>query len=206
MLTVDQKNRCIQWAKDHKDDDFIQTIFTDESSFQLFRNTVCRWTKNPNNALKLVPKNRQKVHAWGAISMKGVLSCHTLRCNLSGPYYVHILKNYLLPADNFIEIVVYRTTMTPKHTSNIFQQFNDKDILQLLEWPSNSPDVNPVENLWSIVKCNIEKTKPSNIDELELFLAEKFKNIDIDTVRNCVMSMKKRCLSLIDCKGERIKY
>ncbi|CAF3968764.1 unnamed protein product, partial [Rotaria sp. Silwood1] len=67
MLTVDKKNRRIQWTKDHKDDDFIQTIFTDESSFQLFRNTVRRWTKNHNNALKLVPKNRQKVHVWGAI-------------------------------------------------------------------------------------------------------------------------------------------
>jgi transposase len=76
----------------------------------------------------------------------------------------------------------------------------------LLEWPSNSPDVNPVENLWSIVKRNVEKRKPSNIDELELFLVEEFKNIDIDTVKNCIMSMKNRCLSLIDCKGERIKY
>jgi hypothetical protein len=45
-----------------------------------------------------------------------------------------------------------------------------------------------------------------NIDELELFLAEKFENIDINIVKDCVMSMKKRCLSLIDCKDERIKY
>ncbi len=45
----------------------------------------------------------------------------------------------------------------------------------------------------------MEKRKPMNIDELELFLSEEFENIDINVV-------KKRCLSLIDCKGERIKY
>jgi len=63
-----------------------------------------------------------------------------------------------------------------------------------------------VENVWTIAKRNVEKRKPSNIDELELFLVEEFKNIDSHTVKNCIMSMKNRCLSLIDCKGERIKY
>jgi hypothetical protein len=53
---------------------------------------------------------------------------------------------------------------------------------------------------------NVEKRKPKNIDELELFLAEEFKNTEINVVKNCVMSMKKRCLSLISSKGERIKY
>ena len=85
-------------AEKHKNDDFTNTIFTDESSFQLFRNTVRRWTKNPNKELKCSPKNRQKVHIWGAISVKGVLTCHTFRCNLNGPYYACILEDYLLPA------------------------------------------------------------------------------------------------------------
>ncbi|CAF1123179.1 unnamed protein product [Didymodactylos carnosus] len=73
------------------------------------------------------------------------------------------------------------------------------------DWPSNSPDANPIENIWSTVKRKVEKRKPVNIDELEHFLTEEFSNADIDVVKNCVMSMEKRCLSLIDCKGE-IKY
>ena len=98
MLTSDEKERRVEWAKKHKNDDFTSTIFTDESSFQLFRNTVRRWTKIPNKEFKSSPKNRQKVHVWGAISVEGVLTCHTFRCNLDGPYYVSILEDYLLPA------------------------------------------------------------------------------------------------------------
>ena len=98
MLTSDEKERRIEWAKNHKNDDFIDTIFTDGSSFQLFRNTVRRWTKTPKIELKCSPKNRQKVHVWGAISVKGILTCHTFRRNLDGPYYVSILEDYLLPA------------------------------------------------------------------------------------------------------------
>ena len=42
MLTSEHKQRRIQWAQEHQNNDFTYTIFTDESSFQLFRNTVRR--------------------------------------------------------------------------------------------------------------------------------------------------------------------
>ena len=40
MLTSDEKHRRVRWTKWHKSDDFTSTIFTDEASFQLYRNTV----------------------------------------------------------------------------------------------------------------------------------------------------------------------
>jgi transposase len=77
MLKPEEKQRRIQWVRQHQNDDFTRTIFTGESLFQLFRNTVRRWSKHPNNELKCKPKNRQKIHVWGAVSVKGVLACHT---------------------------------------------------------------------------------------------------------------------------------
>ncbi|CAF1302675.1 unnamed protein product [Rotaria sordida] len=61
MLTSDDKNRRVQWAKQHQNDDFKRTIFTDESSFQLFRNTIRRWTKHPKNESKCAPKNSEQI-------------------------------------------------------------------------------------------------------------------------------------------------
>ena len=49
MLTSDDKKRCVQWAKQHQNDDFKRTIFTDESTFQLFRNTNDRCISNETN-------------------------------------------------------------------------------------------------------------------------------------------------------------
>jgi transposase len=208
ILTVDDKQKRVQWAKKHKDDDFTHTIFTDESSFQLYRNTVRRWSKCPHNEVKPIPKNRQKVHVWGALSTEGVLNCHTFKCNLDGEYYVNILKNYLLPAARrqFHRNWRLQQDNDPKHRSNICKKFIHDYVPELLDWPSNSPDVNPIENIWSIVKRKVEKRKPKNIDELERFLVTEFKNMDINIVNNCVMSMRDRCLSLISSKGERIKY
>ena len=62
----------------------------------------------------------------------------------------------------------------PKHTRHICRKFIDENVPELLDWPSNSADANSIENIWAIVKRNVEKRKPVNIDELELFLAEEF--------------------------------
>ena len=47
MLKPEEKQRRVQWTKQHQNDAFTRTIFTDESSLQLFRNTVRRWSKHP---------------------------------------------------------------------------------------------------------------------------------------------------------------
>ena len=62
MLTTAQKLHRIQWSKAHMNDDWTRTVFTDESSFQLFRNTIRRWSKTLEKEVKRKPKNRQKVH------------------------------------------------------------------------------------------------------------------------------------------------
>ena len=84
--------------------------------------------------------------------------------------------------------------------------FLRKQAPEVMEWPSNSPGVNPVENLWSHIKRSVEKRKPSNLDELNDFLHEKWETIDLYLLNNLIKSMKTRCLALIDSKGERINY
>ena len=49
-----------------------------------------------------------------------------------------------------------------------------KKVPEVLEWPSNSPDINPIKNLWSIVMHNVEKQFPRNIDELNQYIVEEF--------------------------------
>ncbi|PKC03761.1 hypothetical protein RhiirA5_296075, partial [Rhizophagus irregularis] len=71
---------------------------------------------------------------------------------------------------------------------------------KVLEWPSNSPDLNPIENLWSIVKTSVEKRMPKNCEELELFMKE-WANIPKSVLINLVNSMPKRCQAIIDNNG-----
>ena len=77
---------------------------------------------------------------------------------------------------------------------------------EVIDWPSNSPNANPVENLWSIIRRRVEKREATNLEELYNFLHEEWVNIDVVILNHLLNSMKSRCLELIKSKGERINY
>jgi transposase len=63
MLTAKHKEKRVEWAQKHLNDNWKKTLFTDETSFQLFRNTITQWYKG-KRPVQPIPKNRQKIHAW----------------------------------------------------------------------------------------------------------------------------------------------
>jgi transposase len=75
-----------------------------------------------------------------------------------------------------------------------------------LKWPSNSPDINPIEKLWSIIKRQVEKRKPKNLNELETFMNDEWQKIDPQILINLVNAMKDRLIGIIQANGERINY
>ena len=78
----------------------------------------------------------------------------------------------------------------PKHTSRIAKTFLNDNVPEVMDWPSNSPDLNPIENLWNIVKTNVEKRMPDNRGDLEQFMKEEWGKIPDSVLINLVNSMK----------------
>ena len=97
MLTQEQKHARVQWAIQHKDDDWSRSIFTDETCYQLFRNTIRRWLRKPSTEVKRIPQNKWKIMVWGGISIKGLIGYHSFKTILDVSYYVQILQDHLTP-------------------------------------------------------------------------------------------------------------
>ncbi|PKY25042.1 hypothetical protein RhiirB3_439825 [Rhizophagus irregularis] len=74
---------------------------------------------------------------------------------------------------------------------------------KISEWPSNSPDLNLIENLWAIIKSKVEKRMPNNLDDLENFMIEEWENIPENALINFSSSMRRRCELIIENNGER---
>ena len=66
--------------------------------------------------------------------------------------------------------------------------------------------MNPMENLIKIVKNNVEKRRPANIEDLKQMMTEEWEAIPQQTLINLVYSMQQRFILCIKAKGERIKY
>ena len=70
-------------------------------------------------------------------------------------------------------------------------------------WPSNSPDLNPIENLWHILRCNVRKRSPRPMKKAELIdaLKEEWGRLDMRKVRGLIESMPTRLQAVIDAHG-----
>ena len=141
----------------------------------LFRNIIHRWSKNPKAEIKRIPKNRQKIMVMGCFSLKGLVGYRSFTNIMTGACYVQILQDNLIfsARKQFDQCCRLQQDNDPKHYSLIVKKFLDKEVPEIVDWPSNSPDVNRSENLWSIIKRRVEKRRSADLKELNKFLDEE---------------------------------
>ena len=77
-----------------------------------------------------------------------------------------------------------------------------------MEWPGNSPDLNPIENLWHIIKSKVFKGgKNMSLPELQATIRQVWDNdISMDHLINLCDSMPTRIRNVIKAKGHMTKY
>ena len=94
----------------------------------------------------------------------------------------------------------------PKHTAKATKEWLKKKHIKVMEWPSQSPDLNPIENLWREIKLSIAKRQPRNLEDLERICKERRSKIPPEMWANLVINYKKRLASVLASKGFSPKY
>ncbi|KAI4898626.1 hypothetical protein NFI96_025985 [Prochilodus magdalenae] len=146
---------------------------------------------------------------WGCFSAKGPGRLVRVHERMNGAMYCEILGANLLPSARAMKMKrgwVFQHDNDPKHTARATKEWLRKKHFKVLEWPSQSPDLNPIENLWGELKVRVARRQPQNITALEEICMEEWANIPATVCANLVKTYRKRLTSVIANKGYTTKY
>ncbi|CAC5373100.1 unnamed protein product [Mytilus coruscus] len=173
MVRDVNKQKRVQFSREviANDDHFNNVIFTDECSVQLHNNKIVIYREKDSVVPVLPnPKHPLKVHVWAGISRRGTVRILIFENIMTAAFYINpILTSGLIPFINREYPSSYRLQQDndPKHTANATEAFmTEQNINWWNVWPAESPDFNPIEMVWSMLKSRLTKKEPKTKEDL----------------------------------------
>ena len=221
-VTEKQRENRLKWCLSRRRWSVAQwgkIIWSDESRFTIFRSDgphhVWRSVSERYNIENITPSVKHGgggIMVWGCFSEKGLGPLFRVEGTMDRHDYIEILENKLLPyiSDKFNSRgYAFQDDNAPVHTARDVQKWiKEKKIKTLPDWPSQSPDLNPIEHLWSELGRRLDKRAqyPKNANELEAALQEEWSNIPYEVYHKLIESMPRRIEACISSNGWPTRY
>jgi len=224
LLTPLHIERRIQWAIRHLRwafDMWRRVLWTDECTIRLGRFGkvyVTRRAEEKYDASCVVPMIRHQpgLMIAGAISGvgKGPLVIFEpnesvtaqVYCDKVLPGLYNEIKRMEREHIGPLRGILMEDNASP-HTAKYTQQQQAQWFLfNKMVWPANSPDLNPIENVWRLLKYRIQKHKPKNLIELRRVIEEEWEALEPSDYLKYIESMPERCQAVIDNNGGHTQW
>ena len=217
LRSVTHRKKRLDWCRQRKDwtlQQWKKILFSDESIFELIpsRRVFVRRRNgekyHPDCVVPTIKHGGGKVQVWGCMSASGVGTLAVVNGRLDAAGYVRLICHTLqedgrkLCGTDF----VFQQDGAPCHTARSTKAWFDRKGINVSPWPSQSPDLNPIEHLWEIMKKKLEDRPCKNIEELKEAIFQIWDSITSDITTNLVSSMPRRCTAVIAAHGGNTKY
>ena len=226
LVTFKNRKARLDFARKHlkKPPMFWNKIlWTDETKINLYQNDGKRkvWQKkgtahDPKYTTSCVKHGGGSVMAWACMAANGTGSLVFIddvtadrSSKMNSEVYRAILSAHIQP--NATKLIGRRFTVQvdndPKHTAKATQDFLKAKKWNILQWPSQSPDLNPIEHAFHLLKTRLKAERPTNKQQLKVAAVKAWQSISREETQNLSFeNMGSRLQAVIDCKGFSSKY
>ncbi|KAK3508530.1 hypothetical protein QTP70_031914 [Hemibagrus guttatus] len=161
------------------------------------------------NIIPTVKYGGGSVMVWGCYAASEPGRLAVINGTMNSAVYQKILKENVRPSVSDLKLKrtwVLQQDNDPKHTSKSTSEWLKKNKIKTLEWPSQSPDLNPIEMLWHDLKKVVHARKPSNVAELQQFCKDEWAKIPPQRCNRLIASYGKRLIAVVAAKGGPTSY
>jgi transposase len=222
LISATNKERRLAWCLERSHwtvEDWKKVIWSDESTFAQFQKSGWgRVWREPGeefheDCIASTVKHSPQRMFWACFSFFNLGPIVPLSGSVNGEAHRETLAKYAIPtvkgqAQKQRKKFYFQEDNAPVHTAKIARDFLLSSGVQVLPWPAQSPDLNPIENIWAFLETRVRsrKPQPSSIRALEQIVEEEWNAIPRDFYRELVRSMPRRIEACITNNGGHTKY
>ncbi|KAK2944661.1 putative Transposable element Tc1 transposase [Blattamonas nauphoetae] len=217
LLTRGHRQNRLRFAEAHADwsvDEWRKVMFSDESSVECGENHGQHWVwrrkgeewRGDNR--KLTIKFAGHVSFWCTMSAAGPGSMVVLDGTLNSDRYLHLVRRHVQQDGTRLcgEHFVYQQDNHSAHNAEEVLDYIDRQGIQLLNWPANSPDLSPIENMFACLKRNVAERNPTDLIRLREIAQEEWNSFTPAYTDALVSSMPHRIREVIQNRGGSTSY
>ena len=223
LLTAKNIRSRLEFAQRHKDwtvHDWNRVIFSDETKINRFQSDgrAWCWVRDEESHLQARHVSQTVKHGGGAIFVWGCMTSSGMgyMCKIEGKMkqdlYLRILQDELMDTIKLYHFnpfhVIFQHDNDPKHTAKLVKHWLSIQNFDVLIWPPQSLDINPIEHVWALVKQRLNEYLAPAKGMLELWerVQDSFNSITPMQCQRFYHSMPNRIQAVLASKGRWTNY
>ncbi|KAF7641700.1 hypothetical protein LDENG_00274330 [Lucifuga dentata] len=177
-------------------------LWSDESKIELFG-------RNKKNLVLTVKHGGGSILVWACFAAGRPGNLTVIDSLINSSVYQSILDEHVKVSARKLYLGtkwILQQDNDPKHSSKSTVEWLQKNRIKVLPWPSQSPDLNPIEMLWRDLKAAVHQRKPSNLTQLKQYCMEEWAKISPSRCEKLISGYKKQLEEVILAKGGATSY